>query len=116
RGLYIFDLPQWPLRMMGRSLPDLGPAIGGGSVLNPLFASVLSPLGLVALLLGHRDWKWFAIGSTIGVTACLTVSAILDPSVLWLGNGLVARGFLLGNAVLCYGLARLSLKSATGEI
>ncbi|MGB3557645.1 MAG: S8 family peptidase [Geitlerinemataceae cyanobacterium] len=116
RGLYIFDLPQWPLRMMGSSLPELGTAIGGGSVLNPLFASVLIPLGLVALLLGHRDWKWFAIGSTIGVTACLTVSAILDPSVLWLGNGLVARGFLLGNAVLCYGLARLSLKSATGEI
>lgn len=116
RGLYIFDLPQWPLRILGSSIPELGTAIQGGSVLNPLFASVLIPLGLVALLLGHRDWKWFAIGSTIGISACLTVSAILDPSVLWLGNGLLARGFLFGNAVLCYGLVRLSLKSATGEI
>lgn len=116
RGVYLFDLPQWPLRVLGSSIPELGTAIQGTSVLNPLFASVLIPLGLVALLLGHRDAKWFAIGTAIGTAACLTVSGILDPSVLWLGHGMVARGFLLGNALLCYGLARLSLKSATGAI
>lgn len=116
RGLYIFDLPQWPLRVMGSSLPELGTAIQGGSVLNPIFASAFIPLVLVALFLGHSRWKWFAIGSAIGVSAGLAVSAIFDPAVLWLGDGWMARGFLLGNAVLCYGLARLSLKSATGAI
>jgi serine protease len=116
RGLYLFDLPQWPLRMLGSSIPELGTAIQGGTVLNPLFASVLIPLALVALCLGHPQWKWFAIGSAIGVTACLTVNGILAPSLLWLGHGLVARSFLLGNALLCYGLVRLSLKSATDTL
>ena len=113
KGFYIFDLPQWPMRVMGSSIPELGTAIGGSSALNPLFASVLIPLGLVALFLGLPKWKWFAIGTTLGVTACLAVSAAIDPSVLWLGEGAVARGFLVVNAVLCYGLARLSLRSAT---
>ncbi|MDY6937629.1 MAG: S8 family peptidase [Cyanobacteriota bacterium] len=113
RGFYVFDLPQWPMRVMGSSIPELGTAIGGSSALNPLFASVLIPLGLVVLFLGLPKWKWFAIGTTLGVTACLTVSAAFDPAVLWLGEGVLARGFLLVNALLCYGLARLSLRSAT---
>ncbi len=113
RGLYLFDLPQWPLRLMGSSIPELGTAISGSSALNPIFASVLIPLGLIALLLGHDRWKWFAIGSTIGVTACLAVSAAIDPATLWLGQGILARGFLGVNALLCFGLVRLSLKSAT---
>jgi serine protease len=113
RGFYLFDLPQWPLRLMGSSIPELGTAISGSSALNPVFASALIPLALIALLLGHDRWKWFAIGSTIGVTVCLSVSAAIDPATLWLGHGILARGFLLVNALLCYGLVRLSLKSAT---
>jgi serine protease len=113
RGVYLFDLPQWPLRLMGSSIPELGTAISGSSALNPLFASVLIPLALIALLLGHDRWKWFAMGSTIGVTACLLVSAAINPATLWLGQGILARGFLLANALLCFGLVQLSLKSAT---
>lgn len=110
RSFYIFDLPQWPFRVMGSSLPELGNVIQGSSVLNPIFASVLIPLLLIALLLGHPQLKWFAIGSTLGVASCLAVSAIVSPAVWGLGSGNLARLFLIANALLCYGLARLASK------
>ncbi len=112
RGFYVFDLPQWPMRVMGSSIPELGTAISGSSALNPVFASVAIPLVLVVLLLGHRDWKWFAIGSTLGVASCLAVSALLftPPTLLWIGSGMAARLFLLVNALLCFFLARLAMK------
>ncbi|KYC38085.1 serine protease [Scytonema hofmannii PCC 7110] len=111
KGFYIFDLPQWPFRLLGSSIPELGNTLQGTNALNPLFASVLIPLILIALLLGHRDWKWFAIGSSIGVAACLAVSAALDPTVWGMGSGVVARLFLTVNALLCFGLARLAVKT-----
>lgn len=110
KGFYIFDLPQWPFRVLGSSLPELGNSLQGTGALNPLFASVLIPIGLIVLLLGHPNWKWFAVGSTLGVAACLTVSAIYDPAVWGLGDGNLARIFLIVNALLCYGLVRLALK------
>lgn len=110
RGFYIFDLPQWPFRVLGSSIPELGNAIQGSHALNPLFASALIPLGLVALLLGHPRWKWFAIGSALGVASCLVVSAVVSPAVWGLGSGAIARIFLITNALLCYGLARLATK------
>lgn len=113
RGLYIFDLPQWPMRVMGSSVPELGGAIAGSGMLNPLFASVLIPAVLVVLFLGHPQWKWAAIGTTIGVASCLAVSAIVSPAVWGLGGGAIARGFLIVNALLCIGLARLALKTET---
>ena len=111
RGLYIFDLPQWPFRVMGSSLPELGNAVQGSSLLNPIFASVLIPAVLVVLLLGHPQWKWLAIGTTLGVASCLAVSAVVSPAVWGLGAGLGARSFLIVNALLCYGLARLAVKT-----
>ncbi len=111
KGIYIFDLPQWPFRVLGSSIPELGNTLQGTDALNPLFASVLIPIVLMALLLGHPSWKWFAIGSTLGVTACLTVSAIYDPAVWGFGNVNLARLFLIANAILCYGLARLALQN-----
>ncbi|MDC0832620.1 DUF5942 domain-containing protein [Geitlerinema sp. CS-897] len=110
RSLYLFDLPQWPLRVMGSSLPELGTAIQGNPALNPIFASVLIPAGLILLLLGHRDWKWFAVGTTLGVASCLAVSAAIDPALVWLGSGWVARGFLAANALACVALARLAVR------
>ncbi|KAM3109470.1 S8 family peptidase [Phormidesmis sp. 146-33] len=112
KGFYLFDAPQFPMRILGSSLPELGSAVQGSGVLNPITASVLIPLGLVVLLLGHAQWKWFAIGSTLGVSACLAVSAAIDPQLLWLGDGLIARLFLVVNALLCFGLARLASKPA----
>ncbi|EDZ94650.1 MAG: DUF5942 domain-containing protein [Limnospira sp. PMC 1291.21] len=113
RGLYIFDLPQWPMRVMGSSLPELGGAIQGSSILNPVFASVLIPAVLVVLFLGHPEWKWLAIGTTIGVASFLVISAFISPAVWGLGSGAIARGFLVINALLCIGLASLALKSET---
>jgi serine protease len=110
RGIYIFDLPQWPFRVMGSSIPELGNIVQGSSVLNPLFASVLIPGVLVVLLLGHPTWKWFAIGSALGVASCLAVSAVMSPAVWGLGDGMWARIFLIANALLCYGIARLAAK------
>ncbi|ACC81951.1 S8 family peptidase [Nostoc punctiforme] len=111
KGIYIFDLPQWPFRVLGSSIPELGNTLQGTDALNPLFASVLIPILLMALLLGNPSWKWFAIGSTLGIAACLTVSAFLDPAVWGLGSGNISRLFLIVNALICYGLARLALKN-----
>lgn len=108
QGLYIFDLPQWPLRLFGSSIPELGNVIQGSGILNPLFASVLIPLVLIALLAGHPVLKWFAIGSSIGVAACLAVSAAVDPNLWLLGSGAIARTYLGMNALLCLGLAYLA--------
>lgn len=110
KGFYLFDLPQFPFRILGSSLPELGSAVQGSAALNPISASVLIPFLLLALLLGHSWGKPFAIGATIGVAACLGISAIVDPQVMWLGSGFVGRAYLIVNALLCYGLARLALK------
>ena len=108
QGLYLFDLPQWPFRLMGSSLPELGNVVVGSTSFNPLFASVLIPFILVALLASHKSWKWFAIGSCLGVAACLGISAVVDPTVWGLGSGAIARGFLGVNAVLCFALGCLA--------
>ncbi|MFE4107777.1 S8 family peptidase [Almyronema epifaneia] len=115
KGFYIFDLPQWPLRVVGSSVAELGTAVQGSPLLNPIFASVLIPFCLIALLLSHQSLKWFAIGITLGTAACLSVSAISDPGLVWLGQGLGARFFLLTNALLCLGLAYLATKAAEGR-
>lgn len=111
RGLYLFDLPQAPLRVFGSSIPELGSAIAGSSALSPVFASALIPFILIALFLSHPSLKWAAIGCAIGVASCLALSAMLDPAMMVLGDGAIARFFLLLNAVLCYGLAYLAAKA-----
>jgi serine protease len=110
RGLYIFDLPQAPFRVLGSSLPELGGAIAGSDILNPVFASVLIPLVLLIALWGQPTTKAVAIGLSLGVASCLAVSAIISPQVWLLGDGFVARGFLLVNAILCFGLALFAAK------
>ena len=106
QGLYWFDLPQWPMRLFGSSIPELGNVVFGNANLNPLFASALIPFVLTALLL-NSSLRWFAIGSSIGVAACLGVSAFADPGIWLLGSGAIARTYLIVNALLCLGLAYL---------
>ncbi|MEM7592257.1 MAG: S8 family peptidase [Cyanobacteria bacterium P01_A01_bin.83] len=117
QGLYWFDLPQWPMRLFGSSLPELGNVVFGNSSLNPLFASALIPLVLTILFLGS-SLRWFAIGSSIGVAACLAVSAAYDPNMWLLGGGAIARTYLIVNALLCLGLAYLASQkeSSTSSI
>ena len=110
KGFYIFDLPQWPFRLLGSSIPELGNAINGDNTMNPLFASFLIPFVLIVLLLGNPSWKKFAVGSSLGVASCLLVSAFVTPDIWWLGQGALARFFLISNALLCYGIAHLAMK------
>jgi serine protease len=109
QGLYFFDLPQWPFRLMGSSIPELGNVVIGTTSLNPLFASALIPLILMILCLGHPQLKWFAIGSSLGVASCLTVTAFSQPSLWLLGQGFIASTFLLINALICLSLAYLGV-------
>jgi len=109
RGFYLFDLPQAPFRVLGSSIPELGGAIQGSATLNPIFASALIPLGLLALLLNHPTGKWLAVGASLGMAACLAISAVVDPALWLLGGGWLARAYLLVNALLCFGLARLAV-------
>jgi serine protease len=116
RGFYLFDITQLPFRVAGSSLPELGNAFSNTNALNPITASVLLPLGLLLILLGHPQWKWFAIGSAIGTSACLATSAVLAPQMMWIGDGSPAIAFLSVNSLLCFGFAYLSIKSETSSI
>jgi serine protease len=116
RGFYVFDITQLPFRIAGSSLSELGNAFSNTNALNPITASVLLPLGLLLLLLGHPQWKWFAIGSTIGTSVCLATSAVLAPQMMWVGEGIPAIAFLSVNSLLCFGCAYLSIKSETSSI
>lgn len=108
RGFYIFDLPQWPFRLGGSSIAELGNAIQGTPELNPLFASVLIPFLLIGFFSGNKTGKWFSIGATIGMASCLAVTAVISPSLWGLGSGTIARIFLAVNSFLCFGLAYLA--------
>lgn len=108
QGLYFFDLPQWPMRLAGSSIPELGNVVFGNTNLNPLFASALIPFVLTIFLLGNPKLRWFAIGSSIGVAACLSVSAFTDPGIWLLGSGTISRIYLILNAIICLGLAYLA--------
>jgi serine protease len=110
KGLYIFDLPQAPFRLLGSSIPELGNAIAGNSILNPVFASVLIPLLLLVVCWSVPQGKWFAVGTSLGVASCLLVSAAISPHVWLLDNEWVARSFLVLNGLLCFGLARFAAR------
>ncbi len=110
KGFYIFDLPQAPFRLLGSSIPELGNAISGNSILNPAFASVLIPLLLLVVCWSLPQGKWFAVGTSLGVAACLFVSAAISPQVWLLGDGILARSFLVLNGLLCFGLATFAAK------
>ncbi len=110
KGFYVFDLPQAPFRLLGSSIPELGNAIAGNSILNPVFASVLIPLLLLVFCWSLPQGKWFAVGTSLGVAACLLVSAVVSPQVWLLGDGGIARGFLVVNGLLCFGLARFAAR------
>jgi serine protease len=111
QGLYLFDLPQWPFRLLGSSIPELGNSVMATNSLNPVFASALIPLLLILLFLGHPQLKWIAIGSSLGVASCLLVHGFLAPTVWGISSMAIARIFLIINALTCFGLAYLASQS-----
>jgi serine protease len=116
RGFYMFDLPQAPFRMMGSSLAEMGNAVAGNNILNPLFASVLIPAVLLALLWSNETGKRFSIGLLLGTSACLAVNMVYEPHVWMLGDGLVPQIFLGVNAALCFVLARFAARAAEAQV
>lgn len=117
QGLAIVGFPRWPLQVVGSSLPELGTAFSQSAALNPVFASVLIPTAAVVLLLGHRSWRWGAIGLCFGVASHLLLTgSIFYEGVLWFGSGdWLGRSFLLLNGLLCLWLASLALKATTSS-
>ena len=110
QGLYIFDLPQWPFRALGSSLPELGNSLPGTALLNPFFASALIPIGFLLLMLGNPGGKQWSLGVCFGVTVFLITAAILGQPLWLIGTGNVAIGFLVVNALICLGLGSLAAK------
>jgi serine protease len=108
----VVGAPQWPFRLMGSSLSEVGNAAFGSSLLNPLFASILIPFAIMALLWSNRTGKSFATGISIGMAAALGVSSAVGVSVWGLGAGLVSTAFLAVNACLCFSLAWFAARPA----
>jgi len=105
--LYVFDLPQAPLRWLGSALPEW--ASGGTWPLHPLTASVLIPLLAVVLTLGHNRYRNGAIALSLGTGVHLAIAAFWPGAA----NGFGETAFLLVNAGLCLGLAKLALRVPT---
>ncbi|XHU96723.1 MAG: peptidase S8 [cyanobacterium endosymbiont of Rhopalodia gibba] len=110
QGIYIFDLPQWPFRVMGSSIPELANSIRGTSLLNPFLASILVPFIVIFFLLGYIPVKSFVLGISLGVASCLTVHAVMNPAVLGIPSVDISRIFLGVNVILCFGLVWLIVR------
>ncbi|WP_267383504.1 S8 family peptidase [Cyanobacterium sp. uoEpiScrs1] len=110
QGIYIFDLPQWPFRVMGSSIPELTNSIQGTFLLNPFLASVLVPFTLISLLFSHEQGRLFTIGISLGIASCLIVHVVISPIVWGMPSVNISRFFLAVNSTLCFGLAWLMAK------
>ena len=111
KAVYITGIPQWPLGLAGSSIPELG-AIENGAVLNPIFASLLIPFGLMTLLVSQPSFKWLSLGIAIGMTAFMAVATFSSPFILWIGPGRAAQIFLIANAAICGVLTALFFRVA----
>ena len=114
-AIQISTIPHWPLRLLGSSIPEMGGAILNQDTLNPIFASLLIPLGLMSLLISHRTWKWLVLGISIGMTAFMLVAAAGSPTIWLIGKGQFARLFLLVNALLCCFITSLFIGVAVDD-
>ncbi len=114
-AIQIATLPQWPLRLLGSAIPELGGAIMNQTTLNPIFSSLLIPLGLMSLLISHRSLKWLVLGISIGMTAFMVIAASGSPTIWLIGSGRLARLFLLANALICFFMTYLFMKVAVDD-
>jgi serine protease len=104
-GVYVRPLPQWPLRLLGSALPEVGQNLLGSSLLEPVTASLL-PLGILMAL----TWRWlpglrFTVGAAVGMAMALVVAMAGHPQVQGIPEIWSSRGFLGLNGILSLGLA-----------
>ncbi len=110
QGTYIYGAPQWILRLLGSSLPEVGTVVQGIAALDPLSASVLLPATLWLLLGQFPALKWFAIGTSLGIIPGLLSQVFPAPEILRIGTGIGSQAFLLMNVLACIGLNGFILK------
>ncbi|MEL6470710.1 MAG: S8 family serine peptidase [Cyanobacteria bacterium J06623_4] len=115
RILHVASLPHWPFRLLSSSIPEIGNAITNNSILNPLFASLVIPFGLLVLLISHPSLRWLSLGISVGVSAFLVVTAFTAPAVWLIGSGQAAQSYLLINALLCSALTAIFLRVAIDD-
>jgi serine protease len=106
KGLYLHNFPQWPLRLLGTSLPELGQNLLGKSSLEPATASLL-PVGLLMAM----TWRWlpglrFTLGCAIASGFALLSAMILHPEVQGMPEIWTSRVFLGFNGLMSLGLAQ----------
>ena len=114
--LHLFDLPHWPLRILGSSLPELGSVVAHTAKLSPITASALIPFLMLAFLLGHPRLCWVTVGAAVGTAAMLGVSAFMAPQLIWFGSGAIAQIYLAVNAVVSLLIGYLGLKTITESV
>ena len=114
-AIHISTMPHWPLRLLGSSIPELGGVILNQDMLNPIFSSLLIPLGLMSLLISHRNLKWSVLGISIGMTAFMLVTAAGSPTIWLIGKGQLARLFLLVNGLICGFITHLFMRVAVDD-
>lgn len=114
-AIQISTMPQWPFRVLGSAIPEMGGAIFNQATLNPMFASLLIPLGLMSLLISNRSLKWLVLGISVGMTAFMVVAASGSPTIWFIGDGRWARLFLLANGVICFFITHLFMKVAADD-
>ncbi|OUC15122.1 MAG: hypothetical protein B0A82_08625 [Alkalinema sp. CACIAM 70d] len=132
RNVYVFDWSQLPLHWVGSSVSEWGHLYQETALLNPLTASCLIPAIVTLISTGFRPleatvpsanataaslpeqsrgaglgWRNLGIGLSLGMTAALFVNAVVSPELLGISDRLMAQGYLVVNALLCYNLARL---------
>ena len=107
KGVYIFDLPQWPFRLLGSSLLGLENSIRGTTILNPFIVNFFISYLLSIMVIQLYGWKNFVIGINIGITGFLLVHAIIHPKVWGIPSTDRTRLFLLINAFLNLKLAHV---------
>jgi len=111
RAVHVSGMVHWPFRFWGTAIPELGSVFWTNSQLNPIFASVLIPIGLLACFASHPHLKWLAFGVAIGMTGFMVVATFTAPSMWPVGRGFWAQLFLMGNAIVCGLTTRLFLQA-----
>jgi serine protease len=123
KGLYVDQLPQYPLRLLGSALPDLAGSIQGQLALHPATASVAFPLALALVSYWGRSLRPVALGLSLGVAANLTIQGwlmregLLPPMSLLGDGGLMFVGAnALGSLLLALILAKSLGRRRSGKV
>jgi serine protease len=115
KGLSIGFVPTWIFRFLGSAIPEMGDVFSQDALLNPVFAGLWIPFGLMMLLISHPGLKWWTLGIAIGMTSFMTVAAFTTPSMWLLGQGLGPQIYLGMNAAICFMVTALFMRVATDD-